>query len=556
MDGIRIVLIIALLFAGLIIKSVYDMYKDKKRMMYRLKAEWGNAKDVEYAPGKIESIKKFYLNKSKDYDIDDITWNDLDMDKLFILLNHTECAMGEEILYSMLRRPLTDKNELDYRNKLIDYFYTNESERMKLQGSLARIGRHKSFSFFDYFGKIDQVKKEGNILHVLVNVIWLAGIAMLFVSSEIALMIIIMNILFAISTYYRRKLQIDSYYSIINYLLKMLYSADKIAGLSIPGINRELDALKAATHRLSGIRRNSGIVLNPNGGSIIDVIVDYVRMLTHIDLIKFNSMIRIIGSNKDAIMEVHSIIGSLDAYIAIASFRSMKENTGWCVPKLTDEKSINVTNIYHPFLEEPVFNSYNSDKCALITGSNASGKSTFLKTIAISGVMAQTVATVCASSYKAACFRIMTSMALNDNIFNNQSYFIVELQSLKRIVDSGNDIPVLCCIDEVLRGTNTIERIAASGQILRSLSESGALCFAATHDIELAAILSMYYDNYHFRENIINDNIEFDYILREGSAVTRNAINLLQILKFDSKVVDRAREDADYFEKKGVWRVI
>ena len=147
-------------------------------------------------------------------------------------------------------------------------------------------------------------------------------------------------------------------------------------------------------------------------------------------------------------------------------------------------------------------------------------------------------------------------MALNDNIFNNKSYFIVELQSLKRIVDCGNDTPVLCCIDEVLRGTNTIERIAASGRILRSLAKAGVLCFAATHDIELASILNEYYDNYHFRERIVDDNIEFDYILHNGSAVTRNAINLLQILGYDRDVVESAREDADYFEKQGVWRKI
>ena len=82
------------------------------------------------------------------------------------------------------------------------------------------------------------------------------------------------------------------------------------------------------------------------------------------------------------------------------------------------------------------------------------------------------------------------------------------------------------------------------------------LCFAATHDIELASILNGYYDNYHFRERIVDDNIEFDYILRNGSAVTRNAINLLQILGYDRDVVESAREDADYFEKQGVWRKI
>lgn len=556
MNGITIVAVVILLVVLLIIKSVYDAVNDRKKMMERLMDEWGRAKDIEYAPGKIDSIKKFYLKDYAETDVDDITWNDLDMDELFMMLNHTESAMGEEVLYSILRRPVTDKEEIRYRDRLISFFYENEADRMALQSRLAEIGRNRVFSFFEYFQNIDSVKRETNILHYIVDAVWLIGIGMVFVSVEAALMIIVMNILLAISTYYRRKLQIDSYYSIINYLLKMLYSADKIARLEIKGAGNELGMLRIAIRKLSGIRRNSGIVLNPNGGSIIDVLVDYVRMLTHIDLIKFNKMIRLINSNRDSIMEVHRIIGLLDTCIAAASFRKMQEDTGWCVPVLTDDKVLDAKDIYHPFLENPIYNSYKSDRCALITGSNASGKSTFLKTMAISAIMAQTVATVCASEYRASCYRVMTSMALNDNIFNNKSYFIVELQSLKRIVDCGNDTPVLCCIDEVLRGTNTIERIAASGRILRSLAKAGVLCFAATHDIELASILNEYYDNYHFRERIVDDNIEFDYILHNGSAVTRNAINLLQILGYDRDVVESAREDADYFEKQGVWRKI
>ena len=109
-----------------------------------------------------------------------------------------------------------------------------------------------------------------------------------------------------------------------------------------------------------------------------------------------------------------------------------------------------------------------------------------------------------ADSYSAGLYRIMSSMALRDDLAGGDSYYIVEIKSLKRILnrleEEGN--PVLCFVDEVLRGTNTVERIAASTQILKSLSKASVLCFAATHDIELTHLLKKYYNNYHLKRKL------------------------------------------------------
>ena len=81
---------------------------------------------------------------------------------------------------------------------------------------------------------------------------------------------------------------------------------------------------------------------------------------------------------------------------------------------------------------------------------------------------------------------------------------------------SKGDYPILCFVDEVLRGTNTLERIAASSRILATLAKENALCFAATHDIELTYILENYYSNYHFREKVEGNQVLFDYKLYKG----------------------------------------
>ena len=148
-------------------------------------------------------------------------------------------------------------------------------------------------------------------------------------------------------------------------------------------------------------------------------------------------------------------------------------------------------------------------------------------------------------------------MALQDNIFSNESYYIVEIKSLKRILDRlDKNVPTLCFVDEVLRGTNTLERIAASSQILYNFSKVNALCFAATHDIELTHILENYYSNYHFQEQVVDNNILFDYKLYAGRAVSKNAIKLLGIIGYSNDMIQSASDSANHFLAEGTWEVL
>lgn len=112
---------------------------------------------------------------------------------------------------------------------------------------------------------------------------------------------------------------------------------------------------------------------------------------------------------------------------------------------------------------------------------------------------------------------------------------------------------MLCFVDEVLRGTNTVERIAAATQILIRLAESGTLGFAATHDIEMTELLKEYYDNYHFEEVIRDGDILFPYQLLPGKASTRNAIRLLQMMGYEEQIIKKASGQAENFLKTGKW---
>ena len=115
---------------------------------------------------------------------------------------------------------------------------------------------------------------------------------------------------------------------------------------------------------------------------------------------------------------------------------------------------------------------------------------------------------------------------------------------------------MFCFVDEVLRGTNTIERIAASSKILKTLTSERSLCFAATHDVELTYILESIYTNYHFEEEVREEDIYFSYELHKGRAMTRNAIKLLKIMGYENNLVQEAEELASHFIEKGYWESV
>ncbi|MBD5642383.1 DNA mismatch repair protein MutS [Clostridium botulinum] len=277
-----------------------------------------------------------------------------------------------------------------------------------------------------------------------------------------------------------------------------------------------------------------------------------------LDVIKFEKASLIIRKNKNDLKNIYEFVGTIDCCISIASYRkSLKYYTKPVFVSLHGSKQLKFKDMYHPLTKEPVSNSCEIYKSIFITGSNASGKSTFLKTVAINSILGQTIYICLANKYKSSYLKIYTSMTLRDNLTGNDSYYIVEIKSLKRIIENINDdIPCLCVIDEILRGTNTIERIAASSEVLNSISNRNCLCLNATHDLELTSILNIVFHNYHFQENITRYKITFNYKLYPGRAETRNVIKLLSIMGYSDAIVSNAEKRAKDFLDSGIWNEI
>ena len=557
MEYIIFAAVMLIFLLALMIKGYLDNKREEKNFIRKLHSEYGILSEKQHKTERFESISHYYEKHKTDFGIDDITWNDLNMDEIYRKLDGTMSAAGEEYLYYLLRTPVYEMKELQRREELIEYFRTHEDDRVACQILLKKLGGTGKFSIYDYLDYLDNLGERNNRKHYLALLLIAISIVVIFINLPLGLFLLAFAFIRNIISYFKVKNEIDPYITSFTYIFRLLDLVEKLADRKIPILSEENSNLKEAVSKFTGFKRGSFLLMSPGrmsaSANLIDLFLDYLRMIFHLDLIQFNRMLRIVRNHTEETDTMLSIIGKIDVMIAIGAFR--QGNSEHCIPEIGEKIIIRAKNLYHPLIEKPVKNDIDERKSILITGSNASGKSTFLKTVAVNAILAQTIHTCMADSYETGLFRIISSMTLKDDLQGGDSYYMVEIKALKRILDAQTKegIPVLCFVDEVLRGTNTVERIAASAQILKSLCTEKSLCFAATHDIELTHILEDFYANYHFEEEIEENDISFSYKLMKGRATTRNAIKLLSIMGYDQKIVLEAEKMASDFLEKGSW---
>lgn len=550
-----IILLVVLVFLFFLILN--DTVKNNRNLRTRIIDMWGKLPDGNVNDEVMASISSWFENNSvnsKQMYIDSITWNDLDMDKVFKKVNNTLSTVGEEFLYNLLRCPTFMKSELEERSRLLNFFGKDSIARQKVQFIMAKLGKTRYINISDFFCSTDIVKYRKEKYYILLAFLLVISTILPFFNVKIGIAVLALIFLINVTVYYRTKNSIEHIFPVLGYIVQMINTADRIAKLDIPEIGSYQIKLKESVCKLKKVNKKAFNFLCKANNPIME----YAKSMLLLELIAFESSYNFLADNRDAIINIYEILGTLDSMIAIASYRECISL--YCEPKLVESKydvgmEVKAVNLYHPLIKNPVPYSFSFDKPILITGSNASGKSTFLKSIAINAIFAQTIFTCLAREFFSTRLMIYTSMALKDNLESKESYFITELKSLKRVIDAiGAGMPCLCIIDEVLRGTNTIERIAASSEVLYSLKNSNCMCIAATHDIELTAILEDVYEDYHFREEVTDDNdVVFNYYLYPGKSNTKNALKLLKVIGYDSSIIKRAQARSDKFVSDGIW---
>ena len=554
MEGSIVLLFFLVLFIVLLYKGMVEKKKTVEKLRLNFTENFGKANTRVLKNEELERISHYCKDRMTEDSIDELTWNDLDMDLIYEQMAYTRTSPGDDYLYYVLRNPVKEEEILLVREQKISCISKNQEIRIKLQVLLAQLGRIREYSLSDYMKYLMLEETKSNIKHYLVDGLIVVSVFFMGYNIGIGWAIFFLMILYNIVTYFKDKAYLEPYLISLRYIFKLKDYAKEMMDILPEEWKKEKEELQKIMVAMRKMEKNSFLVMSQGRlvGEGMELILDYLRMCFHLDIIKFNRMLLQLQKYEDELWSLHRIVGETDACIAVAEYRDFLPET--VCPEFEHAKKIYAKDIYHPLIENAVPNSLDMKNNILLTGSNASGKSTFLKTLGVNILFAQTIHTCMAKSFVIPFCKLFTSMSLKDSLSLKESYYMAEIKAIKRILDaSEREEMIVCMVDEVLRGTNTIERIAASTQILKAMSGRNIMCLAATHDAELTKTLEKDYDNFHFEESLVQGDVLFSYKLKPGRAKSSNAIDLLQNLGYDSKLIDEARSMVAYFEEKGEW---
>ncbi|MGH4140343.1 MutS-related protein [Clostridium sp.] len=304
-----------------------------------------------------------------------------------------------------------------------------------------------------------------------------------------------------------------------------------------------LKSLKAKLFNADGIKASHQI---KKLGKLVNLISDrkniYYLPINIIFLLDYQCLINLQRFKKTSGISLKSwleVIGEMEALNSLSTIAY--EHKNWAMPKFQEDPPIfKAKNLGHPLLgASRVYNDIHIEKSQnvlLITGSNMSGKSTLLRTTGINLVLAYAGAPVCADSFYCSIMDIYTCMRTSDNLEKNISSFYAELLRIKKLVTATKDkTPIFFLLDEIFKGTNSIDRHTGAKVLVSKLSADNALGFVSTHDLELGDIekTNKKVKNYHLKEYYKDDKLYFDYKLRSGVSTTRNALYLMKMAGLD-----------------------
>ncbi|MBF4692103.1 MutS-related protein [Fusibacter ferrireducens] len=485
--------------------------------------------DFEY----LKKVSSYAINTSTT--VDTLTWNDLNMNAVFKHINYTSCSAGEELLYTWLRNPLDHEIEYENRQKYIQTFEQHPAEISDVRESLEKLAycKHdlKRTMQFDFVSNLKLLT-----IYTFLSLASLGLIVNAFMSG-ISVITGLLVALFPIQIFlhYKFKEKYGIQLEVLQYAIRLTkYSEASLA--SVKSIDPDLFCeIHNLTTQLKSISKKEFILFRLEG---VDVLADYINITFLLKEINYFIVVGKIQNLRSVIIELYDLIGKIDAAMSIVAYRKTLKH--YCEPHLgTQFKAIHMTEGYHPLIENAVPNSIKIAQDIAITGSNMSGKSTFLRTIGINAILAQSICTSLSEKYESTFYRVVTSMSLNDALLESKSYFLMEAEAIKRMIEyHEKGDATLMLIDEIFKGTNPIERYAASVEILNTLSQGNAKVIVTTHDLNIIPELKAY-ECYYFTENITSHSLSFDFKIHPGTANSRNAIKVLEYVRYPSKLIER-----------------
>ena len=524
-------------------RTVSSLQNSREKRVVELRRSWGKEVSRER---NMDLIAMYHLLLAEHREtVDDQEWQDLAMDEVFARVDRTVGMPGRQILYHQMRTYVNDDGILAERARQYATFRVEASLRENIQLLLARISGQRGAWIAPLLLKLLPEKPRHAWLLYLCSALSIVCLVGLFFFRPLfipALALLTLNIVIN-ETYGRR---ITHYFPGYSQLDAMLCVCQKLS--RIPNVDHlpQLDKMRELEPLVARLRKRLGwlVVDRTQMPELVSAFFGYLNLFFLFDVVVFLHSLTALRQHQAELVELLEAFGSLDAAISVASFLEDVPNS--TVPSLVAERRIDAIGMYHPLLTMPVGNPLQLDSTsALITGSNMAGKTTFIRTVGINVILAQTLHICLAEKAILPRAIVRSSIRREDRLSEGRSYYFSELERILEFIRTeGNNRLHLFLIDEIFRGTNTVERIAASTAVLRHLGQK-QMVLVTTHDLELQELLGNEYDMYHFQERIVEGRCDFDYIIQAGPARSRNAIRLLELSGYPESITREAMRMAD-----------
>ncbi len=461
---------------------------------------------------------------------------------VFQLINRTSTYIGEKILAKWLGES-ADSNEIIGRQESVKELTPEIDFRHQFQA----YGMVEDSTEIDHQPMLDWLKEDSTVKNslfykVILAVMPLATVStvvlssMGYLQSGVPILIGFVNVIILGGIF--NKVQTISKQTERGYksLNALRFHIDMIEKSNF--ISKKLKAFKSTLEhdstKASKTVKDLQLILNSlqSRTNMLYIIFDILLLLDVFWYIRVNAWKE---ENQTDIAKWFETIGELDALISMAGLAY--SNPDFSYPKISkDHFDIKATGLGHPLIKSKNrvtnnFEFHGKGGICLITGSNMSGKSTFLRTVGVNCILGLIGAPVCAKEMTVSDLKIFTSMRSQDDLEENVSSFYAELKRLKQLLAYiDGKTPILFMIDEVLKGTNSKDRHKGALALIKQLNLAYAFGFVSTHDIELGNITNELQGvkNYSFNSEIIGDEIKFDYTLTPGICKSFNATKLMQ----------------------------
>ncbi|MCX2452601.1 hypothetical protein OQX61_15090 [Pedobacter sp. PLR] len=518
----------------------------KKKVKAELAEKWGQEEIVYRDFDRIGLYNDHLVQDNEQHQLTAKSLEDLNINEVFSKIDRCKTKIGQQYLYYLLQNPAKELEELKQRNRFIDLFFNHKELREELEVNLLKL--NKSLTYFIPNIIFDwKLKPSGNKYVILIlSVLPLIIVPLCLLYGRYFFVLLFLSFIVNLIIHFKHKAKVEFFISPFSQLPKLINHVQSLSGLDPHLLDEE--ALKAC-NKLKPLVRYQFLLHSekPDQNDFSSVgwlLLEYIKVTFLVENNLLDKCIAITNNLRPEIHVLYKFIGNLDSCQSIAAYRTGLDY--FCVPDFDDTYThLDIKDAYHPLLVNCEPNNLKTEAQGLvITGSNMSGKTTFMRTIALNVIMAQTIYTVCATQYKASFFNVFTSIGIQDDILSGRSYYLEEICSIHAFIDQSKNTESrnLFVIDELFKGTNTLERIAGAKGVLEYLVKNKNMVMVATHDLELANLLSPEYSLFHFAEEVAHGGYVFDYKIKAGVLQTKNAIRLLELFGYPSVVINSANQ--------------